>query len=134
MTAQLECGLLDTCVLIDLASLPQESLPPVSAISMISLAELHVGVNTATDAEERAGRTVRLHEVTMTFDAFPFDEVAAQCYGVLYAFVEAAGRNPRPRKMDLLIAATAMANKLPLYTRNANDFKGLERALTVVAV
>lgn len=129
-----DLGILDTCVLIDQPEIPDEALPAAGAISMISLAELHAGVNSASDATVRAARLIRLREVSLAYDAFPFDEVAAQCFGEIWVHVQAAGRNPRPRTMDLLIAATAMANRIPLYTRNPADFKGLEQALTVIAV
>ncbi|MFF5034548.1 PIN domain-containing protein [Nocardia salmonicida] len=64
----------------------------------------------------------------------PFDEAAATRYGTLVALTIAAERDPRPRRMDLLIAAIASANDLPLYTRNAADFEGLESMLEIVAL
>jgi predicted nucleic acid-binding protein len=70
----------------------------------------------------------------MTWDPLPFDADAARLYGRVFAAVQAAGRNARPRLADLLIAATAAANGLSLFTRNANDFVGLERLLAVKEV
>jgi len=68
------------------------------------------------------------------FDPVPFDSASARAYGRMVALTIAFGRNPRPRKLDLMIAATAAANDLPLYTRNPKDFEGLEAALAVVPV
>ncbi|MGC5410073.1 type II toxin-antitoxin system VapC family toxin, partial [Streptomyces sp. DT225] len=68
------------------------------------------------------------------FEPLPFDGEAAARYGSLVSMTLAAGRDPRPRRMDLMIAAIASAGELPLFTRNAGDFKGLEGVLTVVPV
>ncbi|HTJ70728.1 MAG TPA: type II toxin-antitoxin system VapC family toxin [Actinospica sp.] len=127
-------GLLDTCVLIDYLAISPESLPVESMVSAISLGELSVGVQYATDPVERSLRVNRLLMVQANMAALPFTEDAAQVYGNLNALVLAAGRNPRPRRLDLLIAATAVAAGVPLYTRNIDDFKGLESQLTVVPV
>ena len=67
-------------------------------------------------------------------EPIPFDGDCARAYGRIYAAVLAAGRQPRRRSADLLIAATALAAGMPLYTRNGGDFAGLEQLLTVVAV
>ncbi|GAB3880092.1 hypothetical protein GCM10029964_033690 [Kibdelosporangium lantanae] len=64
----------------------------------------------------------------------PFDRDAATRYGTLVALTLATKRDPKPRRMDLLIAAIASAHGLPLYTRNADDFSGLHDMLTVVVV
>jgi len=127
-------GLLDTCVLIDYLSIPAGQLPIESMVSAISLAELSVGIQYATDPVQRSLRVNRLLMVQANMTALPFTEDAAQVFGHLNALVLAAGRNPRPRRMDLLIAATAVTAGVPLYTRNVDDFKGLESQLTVVPV
>lgn len=128
-------GLLDTSVLVDLARLTAESLPELGLISTISLAELLQGVHLATDPVERAARIEHSRNVELSFPVpLPFDTDAARVYGSLVALIVAAGRSPRPRQLDLMIAAIAVAHKLPLFTRNADDFVGLERRLTVVAV
>lgn len=127
-------GLLDTCVLIDYLSIAPDRLPLESTVSAISLAELSVGVQYANDAVQRSLRVNRLLMVQANMAVLPFSEEAAQIYGNLNALVLAAGRSPRPRRMDLLIAATAVVAGVPLYTRNADDFKGLESQLTVVPV
>jgi hypothetical protein len=69
-----------------------------------------------------------------TFDPLSFDTDVARAYGVIYAAVVAAGRKPRERLADLLIASVAAANNLPLVTRNADDFAGLDSQLSVISV
>ncbi|HEV2347503.1 MAG TPA: hypothetical protein VGS97_25655 [Actinocrinis sp.] len=68
-------------------------------------------------------RITRLISAEANFEPLPFDANAANAYGALVALVVALGRNPKPRKYDLMIAATAMVNGLLLYTRNVDDFK-----------
>ena len=86
------------------------------------------------DPIERAARLTRLQVIESSFDPLSFDATAARQYGHLVARVIAAGQNPRPRRLDLMIAATAHAHDLPLYTRNPRDFSALTQTLTVVAV
>lgn len=88
----------------------------------------------ARDTATRAARTEKLGTAVADFDSLPFDGDAAVGYGTLVALAIAAGRDPRPRRMDLMIAAIASARDLPLYTRNPDDFKGLDNAVTVVAI
>lgn len=134
MVDRRDLGLLDTCVIIDLPRLPEDALPVSSAISAVSLAELSAGLHTTKDPQERALRTARVQRVEAAMAPLPFDTDAARHYGVLVALTLAFGRNPRPRKMDLMIAATAAAHGLPLFTSNAADFEGLQGAVEVVAV
>lgn len=124
-------ALLDTSVLIaiDIPSLEGEL-----AISAASLAELNFGVLVTADPAVRAERLRRLVEFQRRFKALPVDERVATSYGQLAAAVVAAGRNPRSRVMDLLIAATAHAYAARLYTRNAADLAGLERLVEIVPV
>lgn len=129
-----ERGILDTCVLIDLERLRPESLPDTVSISCVSIAELAEGVHVATDAQERGVRLARLQAVEATLQALPFDGDAARAYGHLVAQVIAAGQRPRPRRVDLMIAATAYAQQLPLYTRNPTDFSALTHTMTIIAV
>jgi toxin FitB len=127
-------GVLDTCTYLDLGSLDPGALPETPEITAITLAELNQGVAMAKDPVRRAERSEQLGAAIVEFDPLPFDEAAATRYGTLVALTIAAKRDPRPRRMDLLIAAIASANSLPLYTRNAADFKGLESMLEVVAL
>lgn len=95
------------------------------AICAMSLAELHFGVLVATSPTVRAERLRRLSVIEKTFDALPVDDAVAREYGLLAAAVVAAGRQPRARVADLLIAATATAHQATLWTRNASDLVGL---------
>jgi len=104
------------------------------AISAATLSELHFGVLVASDPAVRAERLRRLSRLQQNFDALPVDEAVAVSYGRLAAAMVAAGRQPRARTMDLLIAATAHAHGARLYTRNAADLRGLENLLEVVSV
>lgn len=104
------------------------------AISAATLAELHFGVLVAATPAVRAERLRRLSALQQLFDALPVDGRVAASYGRLAAAVVAAGRQPRARAMDLLIAATAHAHGARLYTRNADDLAGVEGLVDVVAV
>ncbi|MFH9075148.1 PIN domain-containing protein [Streptomyces alboflavus] len=127
-------GVLDTCVYVDLADLDPGCLPARPRLTAVTMAELQQGVAMAKDPGERARRTERLADAVSAFDPLPFDGAAATRYGTLVALVLAARRNPRPRRLDLMIAAIASVQEVPLFTRNMEDFKGLEEAVTVVAV
>jgi predicted nucleic acid-binding protein len=76
----------------------------------------------------------KLGAAVADFDPLPFDGGAAARYGTLVSLTIAANRDPRPRRMDLMIAAIASARGFPLYTRNADDFKGLEASVIIVPV
>ncbi|MFP4374837.1 MAG: type II toxin-antitoxin system VapC family toxin [Spirochaetaceae bacterium] len=127
-------GLLDTSVIIDHDTIDVDALPDESAICAISIAELAAGPNATDDALERARRLERLQWAASVWNPLPFDEVSARMYGRVFAAVRTGGRTARSRFADLLIAAVAAANDLPLYTRNATDFTGLGDLITVVAV
>lgn len=128
-------GLLDTSVVIDLEKIDAAHLPVEVAVSAITMAELAAGPHATDDADERGRRQDRLQRAEAAFDALPFDGDAARAYGRVYAAVAAAGGKARgARAVDLLIAATACASELPLYTRNAADFAALEGLVDVVAV
>jgi hypothetical protein len=128
-------GLLDTSVVIDLELLSPEDLPIELAVSALTMAELAIGPEATLDPQERARRIALIQHAEDTFDQLPFDMAAARLYGRIYAAVTAAGRKARGRRaIDLLIATTALSNKLPLYTHNLDDFVGLEDLLDIVAV
>ena len=98
------------------------------------MAELHQGVAMAKDVTSRAARTEKLGAAIVEFEPLPFDGQAAARYGTLVALTMAANRNPKPRRMDLMIAAVASSRGLPLYTRNADDFKGLDDMVMIIEV
>ena len=128
-------GLIDTSVLIDLDSIEAAALPAEIAVSAITMAELAAGPHATTDASERARRQERLQRAEATFEPLPVDSAVARAYGRVYAAVGASGRKARGRRaVDLLIAATAVAAGLPLYTRNPEDFSGLSDILEIVEV
>lgn len=128
-------GLLDTSVVIDLGLLDVDRLPRQSAISVLTLAELSAGPHATDDPAERARRQARLQEAEARLEPLPLDAAVARAYGRVYAAVVAAGRKARgPRALDLLIAATAVDAQLPLYTRNPDDFAGLDALLEIVPV
>jgi predicted nucleic acid-binding protein len=128
-------GIIDTSVVIDLERIDPEDLPTELAVSAVTLAELAAGPHATPDAAERARRQDRLQRAEATFDPLPFGAPAARAYGRIYAAVMASGGKARGRPaVDLLIAATALAEDLPLYTRNHDDFAQLDEMLDVVAV
>jgi predicted nucleic acid-binding protein len=128
-------GLIDTSVLIDWDDpAVGAALPDVVAISAITMAELAAGPHLAREPLEKASRQARLQQVESLFDALDFDSAAARSYGQVVAAVVAAGRSHRSRIADLLIAAVAHSNRLALYTRNPQDFAGLDTLITVVAI
>lgn len=129
-----ESGVLDTCTYIDLDLIDPARLPIIPEITAITLAELHQGVAMARDAGARAARMEKLGAAVADFAPLPFDDDAAARYGTLVALTMAANRDPRPRRMDLMIAAVASTRGLPLYTRNHADFKGLESVVRTVPI
>lgn len=128
-------GLLDTSVVIDWDDpAVARELPDEFAISMITAAELTAGPHLAKTPEEAARRQSRLQEVEAQLDPLPLDAACARSYGLVVAAITQHGRHVRNRFADLLIAATAHANGLDLYTRNGADFEGLERLVHVVVI
>jgi predicted nucleic acid-binding protein len=128
-------GIIDISVVIALEELDPDDLPFELAVSSITMAELAAGPHAAGDAVERARRQDRLQRAEAAFDALPFDGEAARAYGRIYAAMISSGRKARgARALDLLIAAVACAGDLPLFTRNSQDFRGLEGLVEVVAV
>ena len=102
-------------------------------ISAITLAELSVGPLVATTEVDRAARLAHLQQAEADFDPLPFDADAARAFGRVAAALRRAGRKTTARAYDAMIAATALANGLPLYTCNPGDFRGID-GLTVVGI
>jgi hypothetical protein len=136
-------GLLDTNILILRRWIEPDELPDEMAISAVTLAELSAGPhqvrrndeqNLYDEHEERARRTETLQRAESEFDPVPFDAEAARTYGRVAAAVIAAGRKPRRRTADLMIAASAIAEGLPLFTTNPDDYAGLEKLVRVIPV
>ncbi len=134
MTARHQRGLLDTSVVVSLAGLTDvEALPARCFVSAITLAELSVGPLVAKSDRDRIARQSVLQQVEADFHPIPFDDRAARAFGRVAAELRASGRTTTARAYDALIAATAVANDLPVFTRNVTDFSGIT-SLTVVAV
>jgi predicted nucleic acid-binding protein len=131
---ELTKGQLDTSVVIDHDLINPELLPDESAISAVTLAELAAGPHATQDTNERARRQDRLQWAISTWDPLPFDAEAARAYGRMFAATRAAGQSSRSRLADLLIASTAAANNLPLYTRNPSDFDALKSIIKIVHI
>lgn len=135
MAERAQRGLVDTAVLIDLDLFDPDALPAEVVISAVTLAELAAGPHATDDTSERARRQERLQRIEATYDPLPVDADVARAYGRAYAALAPHGTRVRGgRSLDLLIAATAIAAGLPLYTRNADDFAGLTSLLTIVRV
>jgi predicted nucleic acid-binding protein len=127
--------MLDTSVVIDWHD-PSvfRALPDEVAISGITAAELAAGPHLASTPREAAKRQARLQEVESKLEPIPFDGAAARSYGLVVAAVLGEGRQTRGRFADLLIAASAHANGLDLYTRNGEDFRGIDHLVHVVEI
>lgn len=124
--------MLDTSVAVALGEIPLDLLPVNTAISTLTLAELTAGPCAVNDELERARRQDRIQRFESGVNALPFDSNCARAFGLVYA---AAGRKARgSRVVDLMIAATALAHDLPLYTMNPKDLRGLEGLIEVVGV
>lgn len=120
--------------MIDLPVIDAQRLPEEVAVPAVVLTELAQGVAMTTDPVVMMTRSQLLADIEAAFAAIPFDREAARRFGTLIALTIRAKRDPRPRRIDLMIAATAAANDLPLYTRNADDFRGLDQEVEVIAV
>ncbi|MBV9448973.1 MAG: type II toxin-antitoxin system VapC family toxin [Streptosporangiaceae bacterium] len=136
-------GMLDTNILILRQWIDPAELPDEMAISAVTLAELSAGPHEVRrndeqdmydEHEERARRMETLQRAESEFDPVPFDAEAARVYGRVTAAVVAAGRKPRRRIADLMIAATAIAEGLPLFTTNPGDYADLGKLVQIVPV
>ena len=129
-----EVAVIDTSFIGAIKLHDPAELPDTLLITAVTLGELSYGPHTTDDPAKRAGRVAVLQHVEATFEPLPYDQSAARLYGQICAVVRTAGRHPRSRASDLMIAATAASNELPLYTANPDDFKGTERLVEVIAV
>lgn len=134
MTERHTRGVLDTSTVILLPHISDAStLPAEPVITAVTLAELSVGPLVATDEHERAARQAHLQQAEADFNPLPFDAAAARAFGRVAVSLRQAGRKPAARSYDAMIAATALANDLPIYTANPDDFRDID-GLDVVAV
>ncbi len=127
-------GLLDTSTLILLGRITAiDALPDAAFITAVTLAELSVGPLVATTDEDRVARQAHLQAAEADFDPLPFDAAAARAFGGVAASLRRSGRKATARAYDAMIAATAVAAELPVYTCNPSDFIGID-GLEVVEV
>ena len=119
-------GILDTSVVVLLGRLRADDLPDEPVITAVTLAELSVGPLVATTRKERAARQAVLQQAEADFHPLPFDADSARAFGRVAASLRESGRKVQARSYDAMIAATAIANELPLYTVNPDDFSGIE--------
>jgi predicted nucleic acid-binding protein len=133
MTAH-DTGVLDTSIIAAIALYDPAQLPDTFLITAITLGELSYGPHASDDPLKRAARMAVLQHVESTFEPLPYDHHAARFYGQICAAVRAAGRQPRKRASDLMIAATAASNSLPLYTANPDDFRGAQELIEIVGI
>jgi tRNA(fMet)-specific endonuclease VapC len=126
-------GILDTNTVLLLSRLEDpELLPEEPLITSVTLAELSVGPLIASTEEERAARQAHLQQAEADFEPLPFDARAARVFGRVVAALRRSGRKPSARSFDAMIAATAIANQLPLYTCNPSDFLGIDELEVVI--
>jgi tRNA(fMet)-specific endonuclease VapC len=127
-------GILDTSTVIAMRDITDPSaLPAEPLITTVTLAELSAGPLVARDDRERAARQAHLQEAEADFDPLPFDRAAARAFGQVAVSLRKSGRKTAARAYDALIAATALAHRLPVYTCNPEDFEKID-GLQVVAV
>jgi len=127
-------GILDTSTLLLLGKIQNaDSLPAEPLITAVTLAELAVGPLVTSDEEERARRQAHLQQAEADFVPLPFDADAARAFGQVAASLRRSGRKAAARAYDAMVAAIALANDLPVYTCNPDDFSGID-GLDVVSV
>lgn len=128
-------GLLDTSVVIDLGILDRRLLPDEIAVSAVTFAELSAGPHATKSPSERARRQELLQRLESSLDPIPFDIHVARVFGRIYGEMRSEGRKIRgARSLDLMIAATALHHRLPLYTRNSTDFEAVSHLVRVTAI
>jgi predicted nucleic acid-binding protein len=129
-----DAAVVDTNVIAALKLYDPAELPGMMLVTAVTLGELSSGPHATDDPVKRARRVAVLQHVEATFDPLPYDQGAARLFGQICAAVRASGREPRKRASDLMIAATAASNELPLYTANPDDFKGAEAFVEVIGL
>jgi predicted nucleic acid-binding protein len=134
VSAAHDAGVLDTSIIAALKLFDPAALPETFLVTAITLGELSYSPHATDDPVKRAGRIAVLQHVEATFEPLPYDRAAARLYGQICAAVRTTGRQPRARAADLMIAATAASNGLPLYTANPDDFRGAEAVTEVIGV
>ena len=125
MTAD-QVGVVDTSTVVLIDRLDPDSLPAEPVITAVTLAELSVGPLVAADEQERVARQLRLQQAEASFEPLAFDAQAARSFGGVAASLRRSGGKTNARAFDALIAATAIANDLPVYTCNPRDFEGID--------
>ena len=135
MSTARSAGVLDTSVFIATGSgrqLDAALIPDEVATTVVTLAELHVGVLAATTSDIRAQRLATLESVA-DVEVLPVDDEAARMWARLRIYLAETGR--RVRINDLWIAAIAASRGLPVVTQD-DDFAALEGAanLTIIRV
>ena len=125
-------GVLDTSTVIMLSRITDPAALPVEPlITAVTLAELTVGPLVATTDAERAARQAHVQQAEADFDPLPFDSAAARAFGRVAASMRRAGQKPAARAYDAMIAATALARELPVYTCNPDDFGKVDDLIVV---
>ena len=115
-------GLLDTSVFVARErGRPLASLPDEGRVSVITVAELRIGVLVTDDPSIRAQRLRTLSEVE-ALEPLPVDDAAARAFAEIAA--DSRRRGKRPKVLDALIAATARSRAMPVYTQDA-DFEDM---------
>jgi predicted nucleic acid-binding protein len=125
-------GLLDTSVFIadeQGRPLARERIPDESAISVVTLAELELGVQMASDESVRSRRLRTLQSASAVYDPLPVDADVASVFAELVATARRAGRQPKVQ--DTWIAATARRHGVPVFTQD-RDYRGLDVDVVVV--
>ncbi|MGH7639637.1 MAG: PIN domain-containing protein [Candidatus Dormibacteria bacterium] len=118
-------GVLDTSIFIAAEQgrrLATDSLPEEAAVSVVTIAELELGVHLAMGPKGRRGRLATLSAVQSTYAALPIDDEVASAFAQIAAEAKRPGR--RPRVQDSWIGATAAARQVPVFTQDA-DFDGI---------
>ncbi|MDQ2942302.1 MAG: PIN domain-containing protein [Candidatus Dormibacteraeota bacterium] len=123
-----DAAILDTSVFIavEQGRAIARPLPERVGVSVVTLAELELGVLIAGDANARATRLATLTRVREQTAGLPADERVASAYARLAASALQEGRKPRVH--DTWIAATALVHQAQVWTQDDDftKFAGLD--------